>query len=223
MIQYKVLLGTMATTFFADALVDAAVATNGPIRLVLPITDEDIICSTLMSHLGAEHSHSRGILGFMTTLEANSLRLISREFRDEVSRFRWNDSKTFVIGSLEKWRTTFPKAETINLSHRHDICDDDLKHIKGCRNVNISWCVNITSAGFEHLSKVRNLLMNGCDQLTLTDDAFKYLKEIRTLEMSHCKQITDAGLAHLKGIQMLDMKFTTSTFKKQIWKMYFLN
>jgi len=74
--------------------------------------------SSILSILGAEHSHSRGILGFFSTKEARALRLICREFRDEVTNFKWDDINTFVHGDLRLWRTCFPKAIAANVSYR---------------------------------------------------------------------------------------------------------
>jgi hypothetical protein len=46
--------------------------------------------STVMSHLGAEHSHGRGLLGFMTNAGARrTLAGVCRELRREVAEFRW--------------------------------------------------------------------------------------------------------------------------------------
>ena len=46
--------------------------------------------STLLSHLAAEHSHGRGLLGFFDNAGARkSLSRVCREFRREVARFRW--------------------------------------------------------------------------------------------------------------------------------------
>ena len=46
--------------------------------------------STLMSHLGAEHSHGRGLLGFLTHEGAmRTLSGVCRELRREVGSFRW--------------------------------------------------------------------------------------------------------------------------------------
>jgi WD40 repeat protein len=46
--------------------------------------------STLLSHLAAEHSHGRGLLGFFDNAGARrSLSRVCREFRREVDSFRW--------------------------------------------------------------------------------------------------------------------------------------
>ncbi len=46
--------------------------------------------STVMSHLGAEHSHGRGLLGFMTHEGATrTLYGVCRELRREVGAFHW--------------------------------------------------------------------------------------------------------------------------------------
>ena len=46
--------------------------------------------STLLSHLAAEHSHGRGLLGFFDNAGARkSLSRVCREFRREVDGFRW--------------------------------------------------------------------------------------------------------------------------------------
>ena len=70
----------------------------------------------VMSVLLAEHSHSRGILGFLTLRDANNLRSVCKELRDEVADFRWTDMTTRICCSLELWRTCFPHAISANLS-----------------------------------------------------------------------------------------------------------
>ena len=46
--------------------------------------------STIMSHLGAEHSNSNGLLGFLTHEQARyTLAGVCREMRREVDEFRW--------------------------------------------------------------------------------------------------------------------------------------
>jgi len=167
----------------------------------------------IMSVLLAEHSRSEGIFGFLTYKDANSLRLVCKELRDEVSDFRWMDSKTRINGSLKLWRTCFRNAKAANVSmarehsyHDH-ISDSEFVYLRGIHTLNMSKCndeYTITDAAFVHLKGIHTLNMSCCKQDTITDAAFVHLKGIHTLDMSHCNQITDAAIVHLKGIHTLN-------------------
>ena len=171
--------------------------------LVADTNDENAPASTVFSHLTAEHSHGRGILGFLTLQDTLSLRLTCHEMRDEIRKFAWNDAETFILGRLPIWRKQFPLAKAVNVSCRADVFDEDLRYFSNCQTVNISWCRNITDEDFAYLSNVHTLTMMGCNQIT--DMAFKHLKKIRVLDISHCSQITDWGLMKLVELEKLNI------------------
>jgi len=166
----------------------------------------------IMSVLLAEHSRSEGIFGFLTYEDANNLRLVCKELRDEVSEFYWMDSKTRINGSLKLWRTCFRNARAVNISvdtnYYYDevLSDSEFVYLKGIHTLNMSYCKQntITDAAFVHLKGIHTLNMSDCKQDTITDAAFVHLKGIHTLDISHCTQLTDAAVVHLKGIHTLN-------------------
>jgi len=163
----------------------------------------------IMSVLYAEHSRSEGIFGFLTYEDANNLRLVCKELRDEVRDFRWKDMKTRIKGSLALWRICFPFAKAANIRSQKNLTDADFIYLKGIHILDMSYCMQatITDAAFVHLQGIHTLEMECCNQIT--DAAFVHLKGIHTLVMGCCYQgtITDAAFAHLKGIHTLDMGY----------------
>ena len=177
-------------------------------------------------------SHCSGsLLPMFSTREANTLRLLCREFRDAVRDFPWDDIDTRINGSLLRWRECFPNARGANVSgvRKVPISDTDvLFHFKGIRRLVINGCKTITDAAFAHLKGIHTLHMVGCTQpsvteaafahiagvheldvsvCSLSDSYFPHLKGVHTLVMAQCNQasITDAAFSHLAGIIKLDM------------------
>jgi len=163
----------------------------------------------IMSVLLAEHSRSEGIFGFLTYEDANNLRLVCKELRDEVKDFYWKDSKTRIKGSLKLWRICFRNAKAANIYKRRDLTDADFVYLKGIHTLNMSGCnqETITDAAFVHLKGIHTLNMSGCNQPTITDAAFIHLKGIHTLDITVCRNRTDAAFVHLKGIHTLNMVY----------------
>ena len=170
----------------------------------------------VMSVLLAEHSHSRGILGFLTYEDANNLRSVCKELRAEVTHFRWTDMKTRICGSLELWRTCFPHAISANLNYRGNLKYEDFVHLRGIKHLSLrNFPILVSRFGkmsfpdesFEYIRGIKSLDISYCTQLT--DRAFTYLKGIHTLDMGNCNQatITDAAFMNLRGIQKLDMSW----------------
>ena len=157
----------------------------------------------IMSVLLAEHSRSEGIFGFLTYEDANNLRLVCKELRDEVRDFRWKDMKTRIKGSLKKWRTCFPFAKSANISYRTDLTDAAFVHLKGIHTLDMHECNQITDAAFAHLKGIHTLDMGECNQDTITDAAFVHLKGIHTLQMRDWRQITPTIRTHLQGCNII--------------------
>jgi hypothetical protein len=167
--------------------------------------------STVFSHLVASHSHVRGVLGFLSTREASSLRLVCKELRASVTDFKWEDGCSSIRGSLGRWRACFPHARVANVSGRADLTDADFVHL---RNVNVIFmmsCTGVTDAAFSHLTACRTLDMSHCNQRGISDAAFPHLVNIRTLNMSGCNQatITDAAFASLAELRSLGISQST--------------
>ena len=114
------------------------------------------------------------------------------------------------------------------------ITDAAFAHLRGCQELSMSRCHQLTSAALARLGpglvaldisyckqpelgdaafealrgSIRRLEMTGCCQDTITDAAFAHLAGIQSLDMSECSQatITDAAFVHLAGIQRLAMR-----------------
>jgi hypothetical protein len=60
------------------------------------------------------------LLGFCNTKEATFLRAVSRELRDPVAAFPWNDKSTRILSHIwphmEQWWKCFPNAHTAMVS-----------------------------------------------------------------------------------------------------------
>ena len=159
--------------------------------------------TTLLSVLQGAHSAGEGIFGFLSTREANTLRLVCGEFRDAVSEARWHDKTARVSGPLAAWRKCLPGARAANVAGRADLRDADFARFAGLKALDMWDCTGITDAGLTHLVGIHTLNMCGCRGIT--DAGLAHLTGIHTLDMSWCTGITDAGLAHLAGIHALTM------------------
>ncbi len=91
---------------------------------------------------------------------------------------------------------------------RNKFSDLGLKHIGGVaslRGLDLSDCRTITSAGIEHLRRLKNLQWVGLARTNMTDEALQHLSKLPTLESIGLTQtkITDAGLVHLAKLSRL--------------------
>jgi hypothetical protein len=150
------------------------------------------------------HGVGAGVFGFLTTRDARSLRLVSRQCCADVAAARWLDAKTRIDGSLGAWRTCFPGARAASVVNRGNLTDADFVHLAGVTTLNMWMCTGITDAGLVHLRGIHTLDMSSCRGIT--DAGLVHLRGIHTLNMRSCTGITDAGLAHLRGIHALGMR-----------------
>ena len=117
-----------------------------PPRFPFALPRSETPVTTLLSVLQGAHSAGEGIFGFLSTREANTLRLVCGEFRDAVSEARWHDETTRISGSLAAWRACFPNARAANVAGRADLQDADFAHLAGLKALNMSglprdhWC-----------------------------------------------------------------------------------
>jgi len=138
----------------------------------------------------------KNLLLFFNMEQANSLRLISKEFEDTVKEYEWKDYSTVVYRkTFEKWRTCFPNAKAANI---YGITDKIAESLKGIHTLIIVHKNEITDIGFAYLEGIQTLDINCSD---ITDKAFVHLKGIKSLTISNCKQITNNAFLHLKGIK----------------------
>jgi hypothetical protein len=151
------------------------------------------------------HGVGAGVFGFLTTRDARSLRLVSRQCCADVAAARWLDAKTRIDGSLGAWRTCFPGARAASVVNRGNLTDADFVHLAGVTTLNMWMCTGITDAGLVHLRGIHTLDMSSCRGIT--DAGLVHLRGIHALGMRGCDEITDAGLAHLHGIHTLDMGY----------------
>ena len=77
-------------------------------------------------------------------------------------------------------------------------------HLAGVRDLNVSYCVQLSHRAFEHLGGVRVLNIGMCSQLT--DAALAHCgAEVAELTMYDCTQIGDGAFTHLKKLRKLVM------------------
>jgi hypothetical protein len=167
--------------------------------------------STVFSHLAAEHTHARGVLGFLTTRDACSLRVVCHELLLATRAFRWADTRTSIRGPVSLWRASFPHARAANVSGRADLIDGDFIHLAGVGVVFCMSCVGLTDAAFAHLTSCHTLDMSHCNQSGITNAGFAHLGAVRALNMSGCNQagITDAAFRFLPELRSLGISQST--------------
>ena len=103
--------------------------------------------TTLLSVLHGAHSVGAGVFGFLTTREANALRLVNHECREAVAAARWHDAETRITGSLAAWRACFPGAVAANVGGRRDLRDADFVHLAGVKVLRMWDCSSAGATG----------------------------------------------------------------------------
>jgi hypothetical protein len=204
----------------------AVMACTQSLPPVTTVDDDELICLTrqnyaegtsIMTIVSSDHDRIdelfvHMILRHFTAKEARELRLVCREFRDNVDVTPFNDLTspigcryTPIQASLALWHMCFPKAIAANVSYRVDLVDADVACFQGYEALNISQCIRLTDTAFTHLRGIRKLIMRNCDNQAITDAAFANLRGITYLDMTDCTQgsITPAAFLQLRGIQTL--------------------
>jgi hypothetical protein len=157
--------------------------------------------ATLLSHLAAEHSHGRGLLGFFDTLEAGALRLVCREFLGAITAFPFHCAKLPIPGSLALWRASFPRARAACIAVRDDLVDADFAHLRGVHTVNLRDVSGLSDAAFAHLEGVRTLLT--FDVHGFSPDAMRHVRGARELVLK-CSDALVKGLHFVAGVERLE-------------------
>ena len=110
-----------------------------------------------------------------STREACTLRLVCKDFTQAVREYQWWDRETVIKGEIRLWRACFPRARVANVSshpfpanRRARVVDADFVHFVGLRELNMSWCFEVTDAAFVHLAGIHTLDMSGCRQAGIT-------------------------------------------------------
>ena len=187
--------------------------------------------STVFSHLNAEHSRGAGILGFLNRKNQCRLSGTCRNAHGEVAKFELADNSP-IVGDLEIWHTTHPRAVAANVSGRalrlrdfellhgikklnmsgcnlHGVFDivRAFDHLRGIEELNVSDCSTraFNFNVFPSLARIKKLDMARCTAVLGADD-FQHLRGIEILNIDGCTQLTDAALAPLAGIKDLYMK-----------------
>jgi hypothetical protein len=180
---------------------------------------ESIMTTVSSDHDRIDEPFIHAIFRFFTTREARKLRLVCREFRDNVTVTQWNDLTSMVGRSrytpservkpihtyLHLWRTCFPMAigAKVSANCNEVLQDEDFLLLRGLHTLDMSGCGSNADVGFRHLQGIHTLNMSNC--YGNTDAAFRHLKRIHTLNVSQCKTITDAAFIHLEGIHTLNI------------------
>jgi hypothetical protein len=154
--------------------------------------------------------------------EARELRVVCREFRDNVEVTPFDDLVS-PIGTrmlemnwelyrlshcIRLWRESFPAAISACFNKYLQmpplLRNADFVFFRGLRTLHISCCGGFTDDAFVHLQGVDTLDVSHCMD-DISDAAFRHLRGIRhlTMDQYYPTQITDAALTHLRGIETL--------------------
>ena len=179
--------------------------------------------TTVVSTLGAAHSHGKGIFGFLNSKTLRRLRATSSELRNAVADFPLENDNTSITTNIAAWYKSFPNARKANfLKYRGGVrqleADARAVPIEGGRTlldklrelsvllVNFGPIIDGSVAAWR-AANPDALAANLSNRNDITDDDFQHLRELRALNMSGCRQptITDAAFAHLRGVHTLWM------------------
>ena len=167
--------------------------------------------STVFSHLGAEHSKGMkgyGILPFLNRKNQCRLSGTCRNAHGEVARFELADNSP-ILGDLEIWHTTHPRATVANVSGRA-LSLRDFELLRGIKKLNMSGCkldgaFDIVRA-FVHLHGIEELNVSDCNTRAFNFNVFPSLEGIKKLEMARCKAVLEADdFQYLHGIEILNI------------------
>jgi len=157
----------------------------------------------VMSVLSGSNSIGQGFFKFLDYDTAAKLRLVCRNFKEEIEKAFWFDMSTNYTRSITKWRTCFPNAKSVYLSSRVRVTPTDFPYLKGLTTIHLYDCMELTDEAFPYLSGIKDLKIRRC--ANVTDKALVHLKEIETLDISECYKITGATFSSLKSIKRLQM------------------
>jgi hypothetical protein len=214
---------TVIQTMLSDIekiLLKAIAALEDPVTLVRPCYEEGASIMTMLSstHDRIDEPFVHMILQHFTMEEARELRLVCREFRDNIDVTPFDDlmspigahpygaDRRHIRHCIELWRMSFPTAIAARVDSGYNFSllqDDDFVFFRGLRKLVISQCNGFTDAAFVHLRGLHMLDMSYCSGIS--DAAFVHLQGIRQLIMHQYipSSITDAALVHLRGIETL--------------------
>lgn len=106
------------------------------VAFCLTVGSNEPPCSTIFSHLYVEHAGGRGILGFLSKDDADSLAATCQEAEQEVSKFRWsnflrkvkqiaNKKETKEDYWISKINSSYNHIPIIDIHYVKEICEDD--------------------------------------------------------------------------------------------------
>jgi hypothetical protein len=139
------------------------------------------------------------LLGLLDTASALPLRATCRDAAAAVAAHPWDDSMTFIRGSLAHWRACFRAATAANAACRAlPVTDADLGHLAGVRSVSLrvpprgTWwhCppAGFTDHGLRALAGCTSLDLSGCAQEGLTGAGLRHLVSCRQLYLWGCRE-----------------------------------
>jgi len=169
----------------------------------------------LMSILNGSNLIGQGFFQFLDYDTAAKLRLVCRNFKEEIEKAFWFDMSANYTRSITKWRSCFPNAKSVYLSSRVRVIPTDFPYLEGLTTIHLYDCMELTDEAFPYLSGIKDLIIRRC--ANVTDKALVHLKEIKALDISQCSKITGATFSSLKCIKRLQMYFcpliTDESFK----------
>ena len=80
-------------------------------------------------------SRNSNILDFLTTKEANQLRLVSKATLEIVKEHPFNDIKSFIKGKFSDFYKCYPNAIGVYLDDKSYICTKDVQDISKIENI----------------------------------------------------------------------------------------
>ena len=121
-----------------------------------------------------------------------------------------NDNIVRIKRSLKNWKKSFPNMTSVNISGRTDLCDEDFKYLDNTQILMMNLCdqISITDHVFRYLSKLRDLNLQGCCGHWIgghhfTDKMFDYLLNLEKFYIDDNHGITSRGIKKLTKIKDL--------------------
>ena len=162
------------------------------------------------------------IINNLSLKDLIKLRTTNKVYQELVKNYNSYDNVR-ISGSLKYWKKSFPNLKYANISRRKDISDQDFQYLDNIEKLDMNLCYQITYKGFNYLSKIKDLNLQGSCQNQhfdfdnfsnleklyidnnhiITDNGIKKMLKIKDLSISNCSQITNDGFSSLTKLVKL--------------------
>ena len=138
---------------------------------------------------------------------ATTLRLVSKQVKDKVEEFPWEDMERVLVAQIPRWRRCFPMARTLNISGnrlRNAKGVWPASHFRGMESVT-TLCIqnsNFRGENFKHFPNLR-VLVCGENPMVMNYDGLKNLRVLKVWGEAFPALIDERSLPLLEELDIV--------------------